>query len=103
MDFFVPHAATPEEAEQVWRATQKFARDTMEREIGDRRIFRLLYTHNGEDLVAEVGQPEPLTKEPVLVILESDPYLICTPTRGVVRGLPILVGRHAVRQVVDFD
>jgi hypothetical protein len=87
----------------VWNATRQFARDTMDREIGDRRIYRLRYVHNGQELTAEVGKPEPLTGEPIIVILDSDPYLICTPNRGVARGTPILAGRGAVREVVDFD
>lgn len=103
MEFFVPHASTPEQAEEVWEATRKFAAETMEREIGIRRIFRLHYRHNGDELVAEVGKPEALAGEPVLVILEADPYLICTPNRGVARGMPILAGAGAVSRVVDFD
>ena len=103
MEFFVPEASTPQQAEEVWNATRKFARETMDREIGERRIFRLRYRHDGNELVVEVGRPEPLTKEPVMVILESNPYLICTPNRGVLRGMPILAGAHAVREVVDFD
>jgi hypothetical protein len=75
----------------------------MEREIGTRRIFRRRYIHNGKTLTAEVGQAEPLTGEPVLVILDSNPYLVCTPSRGVTRGTPVLVGRHAVLDAVNFD
>lgn len=103
MKFFVPEASTPEQAEEVWNATRRFAGETMAREIGTQRIFRLRYVHNAKSLTAEVGQPEPLTGEPVLVILDSNPYLVCTPNRGVVRGTPVLVGRQAVRDVVEFD
>jgi hypothetical protein len=101
--FFVPAASTPEQAEEVWNATRKFAGDTMAGPIGARRIFRLSYLHKGKRLTAEVGQPEPLTGEPVVVILDSNPYLVCTQDRGVVRGTPVLVGRGAVSEVVDFD
>jgi hypothetical protein len=102
VEFFVPQTSTPEQAEKVWEATRKFAAETMDREIGTRRIFRLEYRHDGDDLVAEVGQPEPLTGEPVLVILEADPYLICTPSRGVARGIPILAGAKSISRIVDF-
>jgi hypothetical protein len=103
VEFFVPDASTPEQAEDVWNATRKFAGEKMAREIGTRRIFRLRYIHNGKAMTAEVGQPEPLTGEPVLIILDSNPYLVCTPSRGVLRGTPVPVGRHAVSEAVDFD
>jgi hypothetical protein len=42
-----------------------------------------------------------LTREPVIVILESTPFLICTPTRGVTRDLPVLAGRPY--RLIDFE
>lgn len=101
MKFFVPNAASPEQAEEVWQSVHAFAVETMERPVSDRRIYEIHYRHNGDDLVATVGEPEPLTKEPVIVILESNPFLICTPLRGVVRELPILAGLPY--RVVDFE
>ncbi len=101
MEFFVPHASTPEEAEDVWQATRKFQTEGLGWEISDRRIYEIHYRHNGETLTATVGEPEPLTREEVLVILESQSFLVCTTNRGVLRGMPVLAGIPG--RVVDFD
>lgn len=99
-EFFVPHASSPEQAEQVWQATKKFAEEQTGWEVTDRRIFKVEFTHDGKDYVAEVGQPEPQSGETVLVILESNAVLVCTENRGVARGSPMLTGP---RTIVDFD
>jgi len=62
VEFFVPHASTPAEADEVWEATRKVAAETMEREGGTRRIFRLHYRHNGDELVAEVGKTRSVSR-----------------------------------------
>jgi hypothetical protein len=100
-EFFVPGAASLQEAERVWQATKKVAEEQTGWIVTNRRIFRLEYTHGGRDYVAEVGQTEPRTGEPVLVILGSNAYLVCTRKHGVARGEPIMVG--GPRQIVDFN
>jgi hypothetical protein len=100
-EFFVPHTETPEQAEEVWEATKRFAEEQLGWGISERRIFRVEYTHDGKDEEAEVGKTERRQKEPVMVILESQSYLVCTPTRGVAKGEPILIG--IPRKIVDFD
>ena len=106
--FFLPGARSAEEAEEVLAGIKKWASETLgaaASEIGDARIFRLDYRHDSSFYVAEVGQDEPRTRELVVAILDGGPnlYLVCTPNRGVLRGMPILVGRHAARSVTLFD
>ena len=36
-------------------------------------------------------------------ILESNSYLVCTQNRGVVKGMPILVGRDDQNEVTEFQ
>ncbi len=101
--FFVPHAKSAEEAEEVRAGVIKFV-ESNGFSVNDRKILRLSYTHNGRDCVAEVGVPQIPGGEPVLVILDAgDLYLVCTPNRGVLGGLPILVGKHDVYCVDDFE
>ena len=102
MKFFVPLASDDDEAERVWNATRFFARDQLAWEVTDRRIFQINYQHEGKAYVAEVGELDPRTGETVLVILESNAFLVCTANRGVARGEPILVGREEVRTISDF-
>ena len=39
----------------------------------------------------------------MIAILESNSYLVCTQNRGVVRGMPILVGREQKNEVTEFQ
>ena len=103
MRFFVPAVKDEADAEMVWEATKKFAEEMLGWEISERRIFSIAYQHQGKDYHVEVGKPDPRSNEPVIVILESTTYLVCTPNRGVVRGIPILVGQDKVEKTTDFE
>lgn len=64
-------------------------------EIGDRPIFRLSYRHDGAPMVAEVGKGNPcIREEPIMVILQSNAFLVCTSNRNVLRRTPIFVGTN---------
>ncbi len=103
-EFFVPHADTPEQAEKVWQGIKKFAEDNMDRTVGDERIQRIDYQHDGGSHTAEVGKVDQRTNEPVFAILDAgDLYLVCTANRGTLRGLPILVGKGSAFFVENFD
>ena len=107
MKFFIPHAKSEEEETKVYEAIKEFAKTNTSWEIKERRIFSIEYTHDGKRIYAEVGKKENLIGEEVIAILESgylnvSVYLVCTPNRGVIRGMPILVGENAV-YIVDFD
>ena len=100
--FFVPAAEDAGQAQRVWKATKKFAEENSRRDIRDERIFSIRYVHEGKLYYAEVGQPDPRVKETVLVILDSDPYYVCTFNRGVSQGIPVLVGRNEATDVTYF-
>jgi hypothetical protein len=48
-------------------------------------------------------KPDPHVGETVIAILESNSYLVCTQNRGVVKGMPILVGRDDQNEVTEFQ
>jgi len=118
-DFFIPYMDDATKAEETWEAIQSFMEDTHGwHGITAARIFRLDYMHDGKHMEAEVGVPHPYgyetswdlpdqpeEKEWVVAILETEsgPFLVCTHSRGVVRGEPILVGRGEPYQVTYFD
>jgi hypothetical protein len=56
-EFFVPKAKTPEQAEEVWQATKKFAEKQTRWEASDRRVRRVEYEHHGKQEWAEAGEP----------------------------------------------
>lgn len=101
--FFLPFADSAATADEAYETI----RSTMAKEAfppTDRRIYRVAYQHNGRDLVATVGEKD-VDGETVIAILEvynpEQIYMICTPSRGVVRGDPILAG--AALAVIDFS
>lgn len=100
--FFIPLAKDQAQAEEVYEATKKFAADTTFKPTA-RRIFRIEYNYHGKPTYAEVGQANPIEGEIVIAILEGTTFMVCTPNRGVVRGMPYLIGTDNITRIVDFE
>lgn len=106
MKFFIPHAEDTNQGSRVYSGIKDFLGNGLNATFSDRKIFSLSYTHNGQKLYAEVGKIDPLEGEEVIAILYEPGrrlYHICTPNRGVIRGMSILAGESDVRSVVDFE
>ena len=99
--FFIPNAKDETQAEEIYQGIKKFAADQVSAPT-DRRIFRIEYQHDGKPSYAEVGKNDPVTKELVMAILEGVPFMVCTPNRGVLRGIPVLVGKDEITDIQDF-
>ena len=71
------------------------------------RYYEIRYRHNGRDVVARVGENDPLEHAPVIAIFRaahrSGPFLICTPNRGVVRGDPIMADGSDRTYAIKFE
>ena len=102
--FFIPAASNARRAESFYESIKKLAKETTGGDVTPRRIFAIAYEHDGGQYHAEVGKPEPREGELVIAILETNamPYLICTPNRGVLRGMPYFVRKDEVLSIVDF-
>jgi hypothetical protein len=106
MKFFIPAAKDKAQEKNVYEGTRKFLSQELGAAFTDRKVFSLRYRHDGKDYYAEVGKLHSLNQEPVIAILYEDMrslYHVCTPNRGVIRGMSILVGGHEVREATDFD
>ena len=106
MKFFIPTAETEEHERHVYEAIQKFLSKELGAVFTDQKNFSIDYSHDGKEYHAEVGQPHALNDEIVFAILYDQAfriYHVCTPNRGVARGMSILVGKHSVRKIVNFD
>jgi hypothetical protein len=106
MKFFLPGANTPEMGEKEYQAIKSHLALELTAAFSERRIFLLNYVHNGKNFASVVGQVDSGGEGLVIAILYEplrSLYHVCTPHRGIIRGMPILVGEHDVRQVVDFD
>lgn len=110
IEFFFPNAegsghAKPGHAETLWQACRKSSEHDTGQEALARRVYRLSYTHGGEDVTATVGEPWAANDERVMAIIAfPEMYSIRCLFRGFLQsGDPISVGRHDVIRVVDFD
>ncbi|MCK1450093.1 hypothetical protein IVB36_04015 [Bradyrhizobium sp. 35] len=105
MKFFLPFAADEKQAEETYEAIKKFV--APQGDVSDTRYYAIYYRHNGQELRARVGDPDPLTGEPVIAILRSSrdrgPFYVCTPNRGVVRGDPILADGGPHTRAIHFE
>ena len=100
--FFVPKAKDDAQAQEVWESVKKFAEETLDWEVSDRRIFSIAYQKHGKEYHVEVGKPDPRNEELVVAIFESTTYLVCTPNRGVLRGMPLLISKSELTDITDF-
>src|SRR5688572_4825773 len=106
MRFFIPVAKDKEQERNVYEGIRKFLSEELGAVFSDRKVFSLKYRHDGKDYYAEVGKVHPLNGEHVIAILYEELrrlYHVCTPNRGVLRGMSILVGLHEVEAAIDFD
>jgi hypothetical protein len=101
--FFIPAANDENQRDKVYDGIKKWATECTGWKIEDKKIYSLRYIHDGKWYEAQVGEPDGLTKEKVIAILKSNAYLICTPNRGVIRDMPILVGPESAYDIKYFD
>jgi hypothetical protein len=106
MKFFIPAAENEAQAEKVYQATKRFTEENSG-PVSPARYYAIYYRHNGQDLQARIGEPEPLTGEMVIAIFRSGrtngPFLICTPGRGVIRGDPVLANGGPTTRAIHFE
>jgi hypothetical protein len=105
MKFFLPVAEDAKISEQNYQAIKTFIEKQTGWPISDRRYYEIHYNQNDRDLCARVGGPDPLNGEKVFAIFKPknpiSPFLVCTYSRGVVQGQPILASHDA--QAVEFE
>jgi len=104
MKFFIPSAKTEKEAQEVLQAIAKNATG----KSNFKPIYQLHFKHDGNESIATVGEKldsgDYKNHEKVIAILKSDDMcFICTPNRGVVRDIPILVGKHDILGIICFE
>jgi hypothetical protein len=69
----------------------------------DRKIFKIEYKHHNKYHEVEVGKVTDTNDEMVMAILEVHAYLVCTLTRGIDEGIPIVVGQEETTRIEDFE
>jgi hypothetical protein len=102
MKFFIPGADSPEQEQRVYDSIKAHLGKELGATFSDQRIYSLRWKNDGRDYLAEVGKPTDFNGELVIAILleqQRKMFHVCTPNRGVVRGMPILAGLF----VTDLD
>ena len=102
--FFVPDNAHGTEAEGAYTRIREAAEAGTGHAPRPVRIFRLSFRHEGVDLDAEVGRPDPVGGRTVLAILDlgrESPYLIhCGASGGLADQVLV---RKPVYSMTEFS
>lgn len=105
-EFFIPDAKNRDQEKLVLNSVIDFVSEEFDAKVDSQRIYKLKYVHDGRELIAEVGKQHKYNNEPIIVILHDELknlYLVCTPHRGVIGGIPIMVGETEVKNKILFD
>ena len=104
MNFFIPSTKDPQEAEKVYEILKKKLAKQHGYETDAGRFYEIEYEENGMQMTNTVGKMDLTIGETVVAILQAgDRYLICTPSRGLLRGHPLVIGDWSVVRVEPFD
>jgi len=106
MNFFVPPEMDFKKAESLYQSIKSFLGDQGHTSLSEERIYELKSYHNGKDYKYRIGENDREIHEVIVAILYEpgrELYLVCTPNRGVLRGMPILVGKDERRGLTLFD
>ena len=102
--FFIPDSAPGMEAEGAYERIRAAAAADTGQAPRAVRIFKLSFRHEGADLDAQVGLPDPIGGRTVLAILDlgrESPYLIqCGSIEGITQQLLV---RKPVYSVTEFS
>ena len=103
MKFFIPHAKNDAEAERVIVATSEFVKLP----IPNPRIYAITYEHNRIKMKGIVGEKPnsyyQVTSPIICILGDEHLYGICTLYRGVIQGVPILVGGDKIISIEYFE
>lgn len=105
MKFFVPNVKDVSLSEAVYIGIAKH--NGVEIPPSDKRIASIEFVHNSQHMVCTVGESLPEYYREgsglILAIFEKDKhYIVCSPSRGGLGGVPILAGKP-IRNVEYFD
>jgi len=70
MKFFVPGYTDQKQALVAWENARK-ERETTHGPITEKKIFKIFYSRNSQQVTEQVGEPSPLVGESILAIMES--------------------------------
>ncbi|HEY4965819.1 MAG TPA: hypothetical protein VII28_05435 [Puia sp.] len=103
MRFTVPSTSSLQQSFDVFHGVRKFLYSKGFQPYFS-AISKIEYDHAGKKEIAEVNEVIGINGEMVMLIFECEnQFLICTPSRGVAGGEPIIIGRNEIIQISYFD
>jgi hypothetical protein len=105
MRFFIPLERDEARERRMYRDIKRSLTKALHTKFTQQEIASLHCQYHGREVYLDVGQPHPLNGETIMVILcGTSPklYYVCTRTKGIFQGLPILVDARDVLSVTEF-
>ncbi len=103
MKFLIPTIESDKAESFLENTIIKYIESQGYKVLRNKKIYSIIFKHNGKNLIDMVGQISESNKEPIFAILETDDlYLVCTTHRGIVGGEPMITGKDGVN-VSYFD
>jgi hypothetical protein len=105
MKFFIPWERDEARDRRMYRDIKRSLAKALRTRFTKQEVWSLHCQHDGHEFDLNVGQPHPLNGETIMVILcgtSRTLYYICTRTRGICQGQPILVDAPDVLSVTEF-
>lgn len=103
MKFYIPFS---QDVEQTNRIRNRVKQNLMCMGYGPfyELVYQVTFRRDNQLVVDTVGELCPLSGEMVLLIMSNDMgYLICSYSRGVTGGEPIIAKYNTVESVIFFD
>ncbi|GAB4025356.1 hypothetical protein [Spirosoma gilvum] len=102
MHFFIPFAASEAQAQRILKRLSDNLLSNGYPSSQD-FVYQISYFHEGTLVSDTVGEASIQNKEIILAISKySDEYLICTYSRGVTWGKPMIAYAKDIEAVTDF-
>ncbi len=103
MTFFIPFAANPIQADRICQRTQQRLIALGYSPLTD-RVYEIQFYRDGRLLTDTIGDLCPITGETVMLIFKNDVgYLVCSYSRGVAGGEPLIIKYNTIESVTLFD
>jgi len=103
MKFFIPGAKDKQQEKKTYDSIKKFVSQQIGRNVLDTMIYKINFKHDGKEYSETIGEVSKFNGELAVVIFETDNlYLLCTPSRGVIKGEPILVSKNVNTSIMVF-
>ncbi len=107
MKFFIPFSENKEQERKFYQSIKNFVSKEMEVEEFDKhKIFFIKFYNNNININIKVGKINAINGEIVIAILYEPLrkiFHVCTPSRGVVQGKPIVIPESNIIEKEYFD